>query len=105
MQSPFFFTTILCSLLHFAAVDDRILFPNQTLVIGQTLVSQNQVFEMGFFSPGKSSNRFLGIWYTSTPDVVAWVANRNHPITANQAASFMIYGNGSLVISSGKSII
>ncbi|KAG6385512.1 hypothetical protein SASPL_154349 [Salvia splendens] len=108
-----FFTTILCALLHSApflsltvgAVYDHILFPNQTLVIGQTLVSSNHVFEMGFFSPGKSSNRFLGIWYNNTPDVVAWVANRNHPIPAHQTPFFMISGNGSLVISSGESII
>ena len=108
-----FFTTIIGYLLHSvisltvgaAAVDDHILFPNQTLVIGHTLVSQNQVFEMGFFSPGKSSNRFLGIWYKSTPDVVAWVANRNHPMPAHQTPFFMISRNGSLVISSGRSII
>ncbi|XP_047970066.1 G-type lectin S-receptor-like serine/threonine-protein kinase At4g27290 [Salvia hispanica] len=112
-MSLFSFTTILCSLLHslpflsltVGAVYDHILFPNQTLVIGHNLVSQNQVFEMGFFSPGKSSNRFLGIWYKTTPDVVAWVANRNHPITAHQTPYFMISGNGSLVINSGKSII
>ncbi|XP_057790572.1 G-type lectin S-receptor-like serine/threonine-protein kinase At4g27290 isoform X1 [Salvia miltiorrhiza] len=109
----FLFTTILCSLLQsiplqsstVGAVDDHILFPNLTLVLGQTLISQNQIFEMGFFSPGKSSNRFLGIWYKSTPQVVVWVANRNHPITASQPPLFMISGNGSLVISSGKSII
>ncbi|XP_057790561.1 G-type lectin S-receptor-like serine/threonine-protein kinase At4g27290 [Salvia miltiorrhiza] len=106
-------TTILCSLLHsiafqsltVGAVNDHILFPNQTLVLGQTLVSQDQVFEMGFFSPGRSSNSFLGIWYKSTPEVVVWVANRNHPITASQAAVFMISGNGSLVISSDESVI
>ncbi|XP_057790574.1 G-type lectin S-receptor-like serine/threonine-protein kinase At4g27290 isoform X1 [Salvia miltiorrhiza] len=109
----FFFITILCSLLHsipflsltVGAVDDCTLFPNQTLVVRQTLISPNQVFEMGFFSPGKSSNRFMGIWYKSTPEVVVWVANRNHPITASQAPVFKISGNGSLVISSGKSII
>ena len=81
-------------------------FPNQKLVVGQTLVSQNQVFEIGFFSPGISSNRSLGIWCKSTPDVVVWVANRNIPITASQAPPlFMTSGNGSLTIKSGKSII
>ncbi|XP_057790598.1 G-type lectin S-receptor-like serine/threonine-protein kinase At4g27290 [Salvia miltiorrhiza] len=107
------YTSILCCLLHsipflsltVGAVDECSLLPYQTLVIGQTLISQNQVFEMGFFSPGKSSNRFLGIWYKSTPEAVVWVANRNHPITASQPPLFMISRNGSLVISSGKSII
>ncbi|KAL1563656.1 G-type lectin S-receptor-like serine/threonine-protein kinase isoform X2 [Salvia divinorum] len=108
-----FFTALICSLLHSIAflgltvgsVDDCSLFPNQAFVIGQTLVSQNQVFEMGFFWPGKSSNGFLGIWYKSTPDVVVWVANRNHPITSLHDAVLMLSQNGNLVISSGKSII
>ncbi|XP_047948653.1 G-type lectin S-receptor-like serine/threonine-protein kinase At4g27290 isoform X3 [Salvia hispanica] len=100
-----FFTTFIFS-LRFAvgAIDGCTLFPNQPLVIGHTLISQNQVFETGFFRPGKSLNRFLGIWYKSTPDVVVWVANRNHPITALQDATLMLSQNGSLVISSGKSI-
>ncbi|XP_057790615.1 G-type lectin S-receptor-like serine/threonine-protein kinase At4g27290 [Salvia miltiorrhiza] len=76
------------------------------MVLGwDTLVSQNQVFEIGFFSPGKSLNRFLGIWYTSTLEVVVWVANRNDPITASHAPLFMLSRNGSLVISNDKSII
>ncbi|KAG6424346.1 hypothetical protein SASPL_114763 [Salvia splendens] len=102
-----FFTTFIFSLrLAVGAADGCTLFPNQPLVIGQTLISQNQVFETGFFCPGKSSNRFLGIWYKSTPDVVVWVANRNHPIiTALHDAALMLSRNGSLVISSGKSII
>ncbi|KAL0308035.1 UNVERIFIED_CONTAM: G-type lectin S-receptor-like serine/threonine-protein kinase [Sesamum calycinum] len=37
------------------------LFPDQTIAIGQTLISQNQMFEVGFFSPGASTNSFLGI--------------------------------------------
>ncbi|KAK6142591.1 hypothetical protein DH2020_022939 [Rehmannia glutinosa] len=53
---------------------------NQTIADGQTLISQNQNFELGFFYPGTSGNRFLGIWYKDTPDVVVWVANRNDPI-------------------------
>ncbi|KAH6835577.1 hypothetical protein C2S53_003119 [Perilla frutescens var. hirtella] len=92
-------------ILKVGAVDDHTLFPNQTLLIGQTLVSHNQVFEMGFFSPGKSSNRFLGIWYKTTPDVVVWVANRNDPITDSQVVVFTISRNGSLVISRDGSII
>ncbi|KAG6424343.1 hypothetical protein SASPL_114760 [Salvia splendens] len=54
---------------------------------------------------GKSLKRFLGIWHKSTPDVVAWVANRNHPISASEAPVLMISANTSLVISSGGSII
>ncbi|KAL6314027.1 hypothetical protein AAG906_011761 [Vitis piasezkii] len=43
-------------------------------------ISSGQSFELGFFSPGKSENRYLGIWYKSTPETVVWVANRDDPI-------------------------
>ncbi|KAL5548113.1 hypothetical protein UlMin_003344 [Ulmus minor] len=45
-----------------------------------TLVSLGKTFELGFFSLGKSKNRYIGIWYKNTPDVVVWVANRNTPL-------------------------
>ncbi|KAL0301120.1 UNVERIFIED_CONTAM: Receptor-like serine/threonine-protein kinase SD1-8 [Sesamum radiatum] len=54
--------TVLCALfltnnfLEFCVGVDT-LVPNQTIAVGQTLVSESQVFEMGFFSPGKSRNR------------------------------------------------
>ncbi|PON49916.1 LOW QUALITY PROTEIN: S-locus glycoprotein [Parasponia andersonii] len=42
------------------------------------LVSKDGSFALGFFSPGKSKNRYLGIWYNKTPaQTVVWVANRS----------------------------
>lgn len=61
------------------------IIPNQSIIDDNTktttLVSSGQTFELGFFSPGKSKNRYIGIWYKNTPDVVVWVANRNTPLT------------------------
>lgn len=35
------------------------------------------IFEMGFFSPGNSKNRYVGIWYKNVSDrTVVWIANR-----------------------------
>ncbi|XP_047948646.1 G-type lectin S-receptor-like serine/threonine-protein kinase At4g27290 isoform X2 [Salvia hispanica] len=104
------FSAVVASLLYSIAfvsvrADNQRLVSNETLAFGHTLISQNQVFEIGFFSPGKSLNRFLGIWYKNTPDVVVWVANRNHPISASESPVLMISENASLVISSGTSII
>ncbi|KAL3850788.1 hypothetical protein ACJIZ3_012670 [Penstemon smallii] len=82
-----------------------ILFPNQTISTAQTLISQNQVFELGFFSPGSSQNKFLGIWYKKTPDVVVWVANRNNPITYSQKLLLSLTINGTLNIISETTII
>ncbi|KAH6775703.1 hypothetical protein C2S52_013264 [Perilla frutescens var. hirtella] len=86
-----------------SAVDT--LFHNQSIAVfgERTLVSQNQVFELGFFCPGKSRNIFLGIWYKATPDIVVWVANRINPITTHSqglGVFFAISENGSLAISS-----
>ncbi|KAJ9563179.1 hypothetical protein OSB04_008339 [Centaurea solstitialis] len=55
---------------------------NQTIRDGQTIVSAQQSFELGFFSPGNASeNRYLGIWYKGlATDTVPWVANRDAPI-------------------------
>ncbi|XP_062109355.1 G-type lectin S-receptor-like serine/threonine-protein kinase At4g27290 [Humulus lupulus] len=45
------------------------------------LVSKDGSFEMGFFSPGSSKARYLGIWYKNIPvQTVVWVANRSKPI-------------------------
>ncbi|MFS7957703.1 putative non-specific serine/threonine protein kinase [Helianthus anomalus] len=41
-----------------AATNDTI-FPNQTLKDGDTIVSAGEIFELGFFSPGNSSMRYL----------------------------------------------
>ncbi|KAK6154369.1 hypothetical protein DH2020_008617 [Rehmannia glutinosa] len=109
-MAHFQFTIILCSLVlsitfpKFSVGVDT-LFANQTLVVGQTLISQSQTFELGFFSPGKSKNKFLGIWYKSTPGVCVWVANRNDPIIDSQGVFLAVAGNGTLVISGGGSII
>ncbi|XP_062017197.1 G-type lectin S-receptor-like serine/threonine-protein kinase RKS1 isoform X2 [Rosa rugosa] len=50
---------------------------------GGVLVSKQSKFELGFFSPGNSSYRYIGIWYSQTKvseKTVVWVANRNNPI-------------------------
>ncbi|KAL6314162.1 hypothetical protein AAG906_011905 [Vitis piasezkii] len=38
--------------------------------------SSGQSFELGSFSPGKSKNRYLRIWYKSTPQTDVWVAKQ-----------------------------
>ncbi|KAL3636832.1 hypothetical protein CASFOL_019131 [Castilleja foliolosa] len=102
----FLFST-LCALVlctTFLKLSDGIdtLLPNQTLEIGQTLISNSQIFELGFFSPGKSRNWFLGIWYKSTPDVCVWVANRNNPITDSDDVFLALTENRTPVITISK---
>jgi hypothetical protein len=62
---------------------------------GQSLVSKEENFALGFFSPGNSSYRYLGIWYVKvTVKTVVWVANRNNPINGSSGVlSINQYGN------------
>ncbi|CAL4969736.1 unnamed protein product [Urochloa decumbens] len=61
----------------------------QSLFVGQTLVSEQGIFVLGFFSNGDST--YLGIWYNYIkPKAIVWVANRDTPIKG---------GNGSLTLS------
>ncbi|XVE81311.1 hypothetical protein DITRI_Ditri15bG0053600 [Diplodiscus trichospermus] len=48
---------------------------------GDVIVSSGKIFALGFFSPGSSRNRYVGIWYYQVPEKTAvWVANRENPI-------------------------
>ncbi|GMY21598.1 G-type lectin S-receptor-like serine/threonine-protein kinase At4g27290 isoform X1, partial [Fagus crenata] len=77
----------------------------QSLADGKTLVSKDGNFELGFFSPGSSKNRYLGIWYNIHDKTVVWVANRDSPID-NSYGILMINSTGTLVLlSQNKSIV
>ncbi|KAI9187134.1 hypothetical protein LWI28_024830 [Acer negundo] len=65
---------------------------------GRTLVSKDGRFELGFFSPGSSKNRYVGIWYNNIPGkTVVWVANRINPIN-DSSGVLMINSTGSPVV-------
>ncbi|KAJ9136271.1 hypothetical protein P3X46_033363 [Hevea brasiliensis] len=74
---------------------------NQTITGGNFLISQNNTFALGFFSPGSSSYRYLGIWFHKVSgQTVVWVANRNNPINGssgvlsiNQYGNLVLYGD------------
>ncbi|CAA3030997.1 G-type lectin S-receptor-like serine threonine-kinase At4g27290 isoform X1 [Olea europaea subsp. europaea] len=90
---------VICSLLKILALTDNMI-TSQSLNDGETLVSEGGSFELGFFSPGNSKNRYLGIWYKKVPiRTVVWVANRQNPIK-DLSGTLMINSIGSLVLSS-----
>jgi hypothetical protein len=89
----------LCFLSHATATDT--LKPGQSIstVDGSTLVSGNGVFELGFFSPGNSSNRYVAIWYHDiSPKTTLWIANREIPILPSLSASLILTDSGNLVL-------
>ncbi|KAK1414640.1 hypothetical protein QVD17_30389 [Tagetes erecta] len=75
-----FFAVFYALMTRTTALDT--LSPNQVIRYNETIVSQQETFELGFFRPGKSSNLYVGIWYKKLPNrTVVWVANRNTPLT------------------------
>ncbi|KAA8523794.1 hypothetical protein F0562_010217 [Nyssa sinensis] len=79
---------------------------------GNTIVSSGENFELGFFSPGSSGNRYLGIWYKKiSTGTVVWVANRKIPLTdtsgvlkvTNQGILTLVNRTNSIIWSSNTS--
>jgi hypothetical protein len=67
----------------------------------ETLISANGAFTLGFLSPGVSSKRYLGIWFSVSRDAVCWVANRDRPISDNSGV-LMVSDTGSLLLLDGS---
>ena len=102
METEKLFLLFSLLMLHFSSCTSLdSLKTNQTIKEGDVLISEGNNFALGFFSPGSSSNRYLGIWYHKVPEqTVVWVANRNDPITGssgflfiNQYGNLVLYGN------------
>jgi hypothetical protein len=78
---------------------------NQSIRDGQTLVSANGTFQMGFLIPGNSKVRYLGMSYKNlTPLTAVWVANREAPVR-NNSGVLKLNENGVLVILNSTNII
>jgi len=63
------------------------------------------IIEVGFFSPGNSTRRYLGIWYNNvSPLTVVWVANREKPLE-NNSGVLKLNEKGVLVLLNGSNKI
>ncbi|XP_059660416.1 G-type lectin S-receptor-like serine/threonine-protein kinase B120 [Cornus florida] len=111
LSSLFFF--ILCSLSSFCFAADT-LSQGQSIKDGENITSADQRFVLGFFSPGNSTFRYVGIWYNKIPtQSFIWVANRENPISGkdgvltigNNGNLMVLDGNGSSVWSSNASVV
>ncbi|XP_062082927.1 G-type lectin S-receptor-like serine/threonine-protein kinase At4g27290 [Humulus lupulus] len=89
------------SVTTFAVVDT--IRPSEFMGDNTTLVSIEGGFELGFFTPGNSKNRFLGIWYKNiSVQTVVWVANRCEPIINDSSGTLTIDDSGNVVLFSGQ---
>ncbi|KAI3816106.1 hypothetical protein L1987_15795 [Smallanthus sonchifolius] len=97
----FFFLALILLLSYCSSLDT--ISTNQEIKDGKTLVSEGEMFEVGFFSPGKSKNRYMGIWYKKISyGTVVWVANRETPL-ADTSGMLKLSRNGNLQVLSGNS--
>ncbi|XP_062077872.1 G-type lectin S-receptor-like serine/threonine-protein kinase At4g27290 isoform X2 [Humulus lupulus] len=89
-----------------------IIRPSDLMRENTTLVSRDGSFELGFFTPGNSKNRYLGVWYKNIPvRTVVWVANRCKPIndssgllTINETGDLVLFGQNKSVVWSTSSL-
>ncbi|PRQ28640.1 putative protein kinase RLK-Pelle-DLSV family [Rosa chinensis] len=89
-----FLNTFLLFLLFPFCISIDTIGPNQYVNDGKTIVSKEMKFELGFFSPGNSSYRYVGIRYAKIPEKpVIWVANRDNPINDSSGVLTNRYGN------------
>ncbi|KAK8517372.1 hypothetical protein V6N12_032564 [Hibiscus sabdariffa] len=68
----------------------------------EAIVSAGNIFALGFFSAGSSTNRYVGIWYYQIPvKTPVWVANRDNPIN-DTSGILRIDGRGNLALFQGN---
>ncbi|KAM0063305.1 putative protein kinase RLK-Pelle-DLSV family [Helianthus debilis subsp. tardiflorus] len=106
---PFLFTI---STLLLTSTSISTITPNQNISDGQTIISDDELFKMGFFSPStRSNNRYFGIWYNKiSVTTVVWVANREKPLndtsgvlTLNDQGTLMLLDHTHNIIWSSNS--
>lgn len=102
MDAEKMFSSLILVILFFPFCNSiDTLKPNQSIKDGQSLMSKEKNFALGFFNPGNSSHWYLGIWYVKvTVKTVVWVANRNNPINGSSGV-LSINQFGNLVLRDG----
>ncbi|KAK6785519.1 hypothetical protein RDI58_018974 [Solanum bulbocastanum] len=95
----------LYSINHTFGATDSTITATQFLKDGDKIASHSGSFEMGFFSPGDSENRYVGIWYKNiSVRTVVWVANREAPLTG-ESGILKVIEQGILVLLNGTNSV
>jgi hypothetical protein len=102
MRVPMYYIPTLlfcCSLLLIiqAATAIDTINTTQSIRDGDNITSSGGNYVLGFFSPGKSKNRFLGIWYGKISVLTAvWVANTEAPL--NDSSGVLRLTDGGILV-------
>ena len=79
---------------------------SQSVSDGETLVSRDGKFELGFFTPESSRYRYLGVWFKKIPDrTVVWVANRRNPINDSYGVLLLNRKGNLILISRSNGVV
>ncbi|KEH31161.1 putative protein kinase RLK-Pelle-DLSV family [Medicago truncatula] len=96
---------ILLLLTSFCSCSSDTISTVKPLRDGELLISKSKMFSLGFFAKGKSTSRYVGIWYYNLSiQTVVWVANRDTPIN-DTSGILSINPNGNLVLNNNLSTI
>lgn len=78
------------------------LAPGQSLTGNQTIISENNTCQLGFFSPqgtNTSKTYYIGIWYKNVSDKQPfWIGNRDAPVSDPNTSHIIISQDGNLVL-------
>ncbi|MQL92279.1 hypothetical protein Taro_024902 [Colocasia esculenta] len=73
--------------------------PGLPLTGDATITSQRGKFVLGFFTPGRHPNSYIGIWFKKIPKrTPVWVANRAAPVHDPSSSQLTIAADGNLVL-------
>ncbi|PHT50937.1 G-type lectin S-receptor-like serine/threonine-protein kinase [Capsicum baccatum] len=107
MEASFFLLFLLSfySFIPKISSTTNVITTNQFITDGETVVSSGGNFEMGFFSPNGTTNRYIGIWYKKIlahVQTIVWVANRDKPLTNTSSVVLKVTRPGILALLDDK---
>ncbi|KAK1406567.1 hypothetical protein QVD17_42000 [Tagetes erecta] len=108
MELAAIFLILFCPLLFHKiyTVELRTISHSGLLTVGDTLVSDTGIFELGFFQLDSSANTYLGICYKNIPiTTLVWVANRDQPLANSSMLMLRIINPGIFVLFNNMSMI
>ncbi|KAL3733654.1 hypothetical protein ACJRO7_023081 [Eucalyptus globulus] len=107
METPTLFIClyIICLSVFGLSTAADTLSSGQSMKDGEKLVSTGQSFELGFFSPGNSKNRYFGMWYKISPETVVWVPNRDKPLTDSHGFLTFSHDGDLVLVNQSKSVV